>query len=605
MEQRLARRRLPRYRGQPLSDADTTELKRHTVDRFICIRTGLDSQAHMSSSNANERSEALSKTSSPSRGPDAGLKGLDHYERRLPRWRHKLRQRLIPIVRLETPYLAWLQQTFRSPFLDSYFAITANLGTHTFFMLALPICFWCGYPQVGVALVQMLALGVYWSGYVKDLICLPRPLSPPLQRITMSGSVALEYGWPSTHTTNAVSVAVFCLYQLSLARDSYEPLTYNVLRAGCYAYASSITLGRVYCGMHGFFDVVCGALLGAIIGWWRVMYGPVFDAWTLEPGWQNSAVVAFACCAAIRYHPEPADNCPCFDDSVAFTSVVMGVTLGVRHFTGTDGTYAGSLSVHDWLHPSRMLGKAAIRIVGGVIIVFAWRAVAKPTLLRSLPPIFRFVDHWGFRLPRRYFLQARYYNRVPPLREDDNILPKASEIPGMLSSIGRTRAVSIGPQSEADARESMAIRAQQRRNSRSKDRLRMRNRPPNPQPGSTLPLSPAVDESTVMSPTQEGLPDSGTYFASQLTQDNVSKGSLQVNATSDLLTPPPSDDGGRSSDSEGAKEDTRQDRAIFLALEKPRIRYDVEVITKVVVYVGIAWLAVEGNPLLFEHVGLI
>jgi len=29
--------------------------------------------------------------------------------------------------------------------------MTANLGTHTFFMTALPICFWCGYTGLGRA----------------------------------------------------------------------------------------------------------------------------------------------------------------------------------------------------------------------------------------------------------------------------------------------------------------------------------------------------------------------------------------------------------------------------------------------------------------------
>ena len=53
--------------------------------------------------------------------------------------------------------MAAVQRTCRSPVLDSYFAMTANLGTHTFFMAALPICFWCGYPGVGIALVHMLA----------------------------------------------------------------------------------------------------------------------------------------------------------------------------------------------------------------------------------------------------------------------------------------------------------------------------------------------------------------------------------------------------------------------------------------------------------------
>lgn len=33
--------------------------------------------------------------------------------------------------------------------LDVYFLWTANLGTHTFFMIFLPLLFWFGYPQLG------------------------------------------------------------------------------------------------------------------------------------------------------------------------------------------------------------------------------------------------------------------------------------------------------------------------------------------------------------------------------------------------------------------------------------------------------------------------
>jgi hypothetical protein len=69
--------------------------------------------------------------------------------RALPKWRYDLRQQLLPLIRWETPYLAWLQETLRTPALDSYFAITANLGTHTFFMIGLPILFWCGYASFG------------------------------------------------------------------------------------------------------------------------------------------------------------------------------------------------------------------------------------------------------------------------------------------------------------------------------------------------------------------------------------------------------------------------------------------------------------------------
>lgn len=67
----------------------------------------------------------------------------------LPRWRYLLREQLLPIVRWETPYVAWLQSSLRTPALDTYFAMSANLGTHTFFTIMLPIWFWCGYTDLG------------------------------------------------------------------------------------------------------------------------------------------------------------------------------------------------------------------------------------------------------------------------------------------------------------------------------------------------------------------------------------------------------------------------------------------------------------------------
>ena len=68
---------------------------------------------------------------------------------RLPLWRYWPRQKLLPLIRYETPYLAWVQEKVRTPTLDSYFAFTANLGTHTFFMVFLPFLFWCGHTSLG------------------------------------------------------------------------------------------------------------------------------------------------------------------------------------------------------------------------------------------------------------------------------------------------------------------------------------------------------------------------------------------------------------------------------------------------------------------------
>jgi len=80
-----------------------------------------------------------------------GLLILYRDQTQLPQWRFLLREKLIPIVRWETPLLADLQERFRTPALDSYFAFTANLGTHTFFMIILPILFWSGEIQLARA----------------------------------------------------------------------------------------------------------------------------------------------------------------------------------------------------------------------------------------------------------------------------------------------------------------------------------------------------------------------------------------------------------------------------------------------------------------------
>ncbi|CAO3697644.1 unnamed protein product [Rhizopus microsporus] len=102
-----------------------------------------------------------------------------------------------------------MQKSIRTSAFDSYFVWTANLGTHTFFMIFLPILIWFGNVEIGRNVCFLTASGVFWSGFLKDFLCLPRPLSPPVHRLTMSPYVALEYGFPSTHSTNSVSVALF------------------------------------------------------------------------------------------------------------------------------------------------------------------------------------------------------------------------------------------------------------------------------------------------------------------------------------------------------------------------------------------------------------
>lgn len=505
----------------------------------------------------------MDKAQSLPKDPDAGLRAHDHYARKLPPWRNNLRQSLLPIVRWETPHLARLQDAVRSPTLDTYFAYVANLGTHTFYMMFLPVCFWCGQTTGGRALVHMLALGVFWSGWVKDLLCLPRPLSPPLQRITMSGSAALEYGFPSTHSTNAVSVAVYMIYHIQDGGTSLPESFQLPAIIACYWYAISIIIGRLYCGMHGFFDVVIGSLLGAAIAWIQLYYGPAYDNLISQGDWYWALLSSLAILVAVRFHPEPADNCPCFDDSISFAGVNIGIEIAHWHF---------AKSPFSWDHPvpstipfslSKLgLIRTVLRLLVGVVIVFVWRAVAKPTLLKGLPPLFRQIEYVGLSLPRRFFKRASQYTKVPRLLKDDNVIPPARDIPKFISSLGkpRKRTVSVGPQSEADAREMLAQREIHRKQS-LRDLQSMSS-------------NGDIAVSTAVVDIQEA-PDQSKLLGHDLAQ-------------------------GRSP----YQSDSEQEKVVFEGIEKPRVRYDVEVVTKLVVYAGIGWLSCEGNAVLFALMGL-
>jgi membrane-associated phospholipid phosphatase len=262
----------------------------------------------------------------------------------------------------------------------------------------------------------MLAAGVYWSGFMKDMVCLPRPLSPPLYRITMSGSAALEYGFPSSHSTNAVSVVVYLVHMLRESRNDYNPTVYMALQALSYFYAISIIFGRLYCGMHGFLDVVAGSLLGAVIGLLQLMYGDALDNYIFSGGYTHPLIVTLIILVLVRIHPEPADDCPCFDDSISFAAVVIGINVGAWHYDLTGYALNEPMpSTAPFKLATIGLVPTTARIILGVVVIFLWRASMKPTLFKVLPPLFRSLERASLALPRAFFLSASYvFFTLPP-----------------------------------------------------------------------------------------------------------------------------------------------------------------------------------------------
>ncbi len=163
----------------------------------------------------------------------------------------------------------------------------------------------------------------------------------------------------------------------------------------------------------------------------------------------------------------------------------------------------------------------------------------------------------------------------------------------MLSSLRhpRKRAVSIGPQSEADAYEAMVYREQKRRESLSS---------PGPPRSAKSPNNKLIDgkRSHISWSSAGGSRPKATTTRSRPQAPWSEDASLAIKLNRER---PPDDQAIVNSDfiqvhdmngptefgtGAEATEDEKNDREMFRKLQKPRVRYDVEVVTKVIVYAG-------------------
>ncbi|KAG0745816.1 hypothetical protein G6F57_001081 [Rhizopus arrhizus] len=328
---------------------------------------------------------------------DVGTYDDSFYNTAFKGWRANLRNKLLPFIRRETPILASMQKHIRHSVLDHYFVWMANLGTHTFFMVFLPILIWFGNAELGRNVCILTASGVFWSGFLKDLLCLPRPFSPPVHRLTMSPSVALEYGFPSTHSTNSVSVALFFI---SIACEKFTPESPARLVSilACSLYAVSVVFGRLYCGMHSLTDCVGGTILAYLVYWVQWNFKSSFDSlFTSDSYWVFLCIPI--CLMLVSLHPDPIERCPCFEDSVCFTGVLLGLMPGSWLCNQVDYCQAGLLSsvISKDMSPLATL-LLLVKLVAGVACLFIWRIACKKLCYYILPPIYRV-----FNLPHRKF----------------------------------------------------------------------------------------------------------------------------------------------------------------------------------------------------------
>jgi hypothetical protein len=284
----------------------------------------------------------------------------------------------------------------------------------------------------------MLGLGIYVSSFLKDLFCSPRPFAPPVTRLSewfgstgqtlesdslsiAIGTHHLEYGFPSSHSTNSMSAALFIFEQVAYAFLAGKMSTIGFVASslGLLWYLCSIVFGRLYTGMHSITDCIGGIVIGSTLWALHFFLQDWIEQWVTTAGWIVPITITLLGMVMIHKHPQPVDDCPCFEDAIAFVSVIMGIVIG--WWLGAELGWSDSAfkllmpgsAYETWKDVGTWWAFAALKMTVGILVIFAWRLAAKAALHAILPPTFRLLNR-TFVLPhRRFYTPATDYKRVP------------------------------------------------------------------------------------------------------------------------------------------------------------------------------------------------
>lgn len=100
------------------------------------------------------------------------------------------------------------------------------------------------------------------SKLFKPLVARPRPCHAPdlAPLLHLPDGCGGAFGFMSSHAANSVALAVFLLLALPGGR-------FRALKIGVFLWAALLSYSRVYLAAHYPSDVVCGWLVGALLGW--------------------------------------------------------------------------------------------------------------------------------------------------------------------------------------------------------------------------------------------------------------------------------------------------------------------------------------------------
>jgi membrane-associated phospholipid phosphatase len=274
------------------------------------------------------------------------------------------------------PIILWLQQF--SPALDAPFKAITFFGEVDFFLLFLPLFYWCLNRRLGARMSILIPLSGYIGAVLKVALNQPRPFEfDPRVRAIVS---VTDRGFPSLHTQNTV---VTWGYLGAAFRRTWLWIVAGLLMV-------LVPLSRLYLGVHFPTDLLGGYVIGAALLLLFLRLEPAAEAWLGERGfaWQLGAALVLP--GLLLFFLPGGD-----ETAVVSGAMLIGASVGFvleRRWVGfeTDGAA--------W--------QRALRLLLGAVVLFGLRLGLKAAFASLQPElVFNFV---------RYILIGLWYGVGAP-----------------------------------------------------------------------------------------------------------------------------------------------------------------------------------------------
>jgi membrane-associated phospholipid phosphatase len=106
---------------------------------------------------------------------------------------------LMSLIPWGTEVILWVQ-SFSNPFLDVLLTAATLLGEEEFYLIFLPLIYWCFNKRVGIRLTYAFLLSSYLNLLLKDLFGIPRPDDPRIRVLREETTPS----FPSGHAQGAI-----------------------------------------------------------------------------------------------------------------------------------------------------------------------------------------------------------------------------------------------------------------------------------------------------------------------------------------------------------------------------------------------------------------